>query len=58
MKTCYIFGSALGFPESFAPKETDLVIGADAGYLKLESLGITPHLTVCDFDSLTEIPKN
>ena len=58
MKTCYIFGSALGFPESFAPKETDLVIGADAGYLKLESLGITPHLTVGDFDSLTEIPKN
>ena len=58
MKTCYIFGSALGFPESFNPKDGDLVIGADGGYLKLESLGITPHLTVGDFDSLREIPKN
>lgn len=58
MKTCYIFGSALGFPESFNPKDCDLVIGADAGYLKLESLGITPHLTVGDFDSLWVIPKN
>ena len=58
MKTCYIFGSALGFPESFNPKDCDLVIGADGGYLKLESLGITPHLTVGDFDSLEKIPKN
>lgn len=58
MKTCYIFGSALGFPKDFKPQEGDLVIGADAGYLKLESLGLTPHLTVGDFDSLGVIPQN
>lgn len=58
MKTCYIFGSALGFPKDFKPQESDLVIGADAGYLKLEELGVTPNLTVGDFDSLTEIPQN
>ena len=58
MKTCYIFGSASGFLENFNPKETDLVIAADAGYLKLKSLGIIPHLTVGDFDSLGEVPKD
>ena len=58
MKTCYIFGAAFGFPENFNPKDGDLVIGADAGYLKLESLRVTPHLTVGDFDSLKVIPKN
>ena len=58
MKTCYIFGSASGFLENFNPKETDLVIAADAGYLKLKSLGIIPHLTVGDFDSLGEEPKD
>ena len=58
MKTCYIFGSALGFPKDFKPQEGDLVIGADAGYLKLESLGLTPHLPVGDFDSLGVIPQN
>lgn len=58
MKTCYIFGSALGFPKDFKPQEGDLVIGADAGYLKLESLGLTPHLTVGDFNSLGVIPQN
>ncbi len=56
MKTCYIFSAALGEPKIFSPKEDDLIIAADAGYLKLEKMGIAPHLTVGDFDSLGQIP--
>ena len=58
MSICYIFGSALGEPDSFTPKNNDLVIAADAGYLKLKKLGITPDLAVGDFDSLGEIPTD
>lgn len=32
-------------------KPCDLVIAADAGYLRLEALGIMPHIIVGDFDS-------
>ncbi len=56
MKTCYIFSAALGLPDDFSPGAEDLIIAADAGYLKTEKMGITPHLTVGDFDSLNEIP--
>lgn len=58
MKTCYIFGAALGLPESFNPSADDLIIAADAGYLKLKELGVTPHITVGDFDSLEKTPTN
>lgn len=58
MKTCYIFGAALGLPESFNPSADDLIIAADAGYLKLKELGVTPHITVGDFDSLENIPTD
>ena len=58
MKTCYIFSAALGFPENFEPQENDLIIAADAGFLKLKEMGIAPHLTVGDFDSLETIPSN
>lgn len=58
MKTCYIFGAALGEPLNFTPQADDLIIGADAGYLKLQKIGIIPHFTVGDFDSLGQIPKN
>ncbi len=58
MKNCYIFGSAQGMPNSLKPAFDDLVIAADAGYLKLKALGVTPHLAVGDFDSLKEIPKD
>ncbi len=58
MRTCYIFAAALGEPEVFKPTSDDLIIAADAGYLKLEKMGISPHLTVGDFDSLGKIPLN
>ncbi len=58
MKTCYIFAAALGEPKDFSPDKEDLIIAADAGFLKLQKIGVTPHLTVGDFDSLGEIPQN
>lgn len=58
MKTCYIFGAALGSPESFNPSADDLIIAADAGYLALEKLNVTPHITVGDFDSLKNPPTD
>lgn len=48
--TCYIVG-ALPAKLNFIPREGDLVIAADAGYLTLDAHGITPHVTLGDFDS-------
>ncbi|MGI6280244.1 MAG: thiamine diphosphokinase [Acutalibacteraceae bacterium] len=57
MKTCYIFGAAEGLPKKFSPKPDDLVIAADAGFLKLKEIGMPPHIIVGDFDSLKEVPE-
>lgn len=56
MKTCYIFGAAEGKPQNFTHENGDLIIAADAGFLKLKNIGATPDITVGDFDSLKEIP--
>lgn len=57
MKTCYIFSAAEGEPTSFTPEKDDLIIAADAGFLKLKKYGIKPHIILGDFDSMTQIPN-
>ncbi len=58
MKTCYIFGAASGLPENFKPSADDLIIAADAGYLTLQKMGVKPHITVGDFDSMESLPTD
>ncbi|MBQ4061786.1 MAG: thiamine diphosphokinase [Christensenellaceae bacterium] len=58
MKICHIVGAGEFNPCSFKPCKDDYVIAADAGYGYCESLGITPHLVMGDFDSLGELPKH
>lgn len=57
MKTCYIFAAAKGEPKEFIPETDDLVIAADAGFLKLKKYGAKPHIILGDFDSMEEIPN-
>lgn len=56
---CYIVGAMPLEPE-LAPQlqEGDLLIAADGGYASLDKLGLTPHLTVGDFDSLGHVPQH
>lgn len=59
MSSCFIFSACEGEPKKeFTPQVGDLIIAADAGFLKLKELGITPDLVVGDFDSLNETPEN
>lgn len=56
MKTCFIFGA---LPASYTPelpREGDLVIAADRGYLRLKEKGLTPDILVADFDSMKDDP--
>ena len=50
MNTCYI-ACALDCNLDFIPKEGDLVIGADRGYLTLVKNQIEPNIVIGDFDS-------
>lgn len=53
---CVIFGAA-GFDGLLMPIEDgDLIIAADGGVRHLEKLGIAPHVTLGDFDSLGYAP--
>lgn len=54
---CYIFTGGTVFADSLAqlslkPKATDLVIGADSGYLTARRFGVTPDILLGDLDSL------
>lgn len=50
MNTCYIV-CALDCKLDFKPDESDLVIGADRGYLTLVENQIKPDIVIGDFDS-------
>ncbi len=53
---CYIFGAGTYFGTEPLPAPGDLVIAADGGYSFLKGRGITPDLTIGDFDSLGYVP--
>lgn len=56
MSRAVIFGGGV-YEEKFpALLDDDYIIAADAGYEILEKHGITPHITVGDFDSSGKIP--
>ena len=52
MNTCYI-ACALDCVIDFTADKSDLIIGADRGYLNLIKQGIKPHIVMGDFDSYT-----
>lgn len=56
--TCYIFGSVESPIKPPVLAADDLLIAADAGYLFIKKLGLSPDLVVGDFDSLGYVPEN
>lgn len=56
MKRCIIFGALPVEKLTVQPTPDDLIIAADNGYAVAQSLGITPDITVGDFDSLGSVP--
>lgn len=56
MSRCFIFGALPVSEMTEKPAEGDLIIAADKGYDVALSLGLTPDLTVGDFDSRGEAP--
>lgn len=56
MARCFIFGALPVSALSEKPEDGDLIIAADKGYDVALSLGLTPDLTVGDFDSRGEAP--
>ena len=57
MSSCVIF-CAGGFDGLIAPiDETDYLLAADGGLTHLQTLGLTPHGVLGDFDSLGYVPE-
>lgn len=56
MKRCIIFGALPVEKLTIQPTPDDLIIAADNGYAVVQSLGVTPDITVGDFDSLGSVP--
>lgn len=57
MKRCFIFGALDVTYTPILPTDNDLIMAADKGLLTLKKLGITPDVTVGDFDSLGFVPE-
>lgn len=55
-KICFVIGA--GETDGIIIKNPAFVIAADGGYEVLKKQGITPNITVGDFDSLGYIPKD
>lgn len=55
-KVCFIVGAGNMYG-NICPDKEDIVIAADGGYRHLEKLGITPDITIGDFDSLNGTPQ-
>ena len=47
-------GTFYGLPEDVSPRDFDLILAADKGYLYARKLNIVPHVFVGDLDSLPE----
>lgn len=56
MSRCFIFGALPVSRLSQKPAQGDLIIAADKGYDVALSLGLSPDITVGDFDSRGEAP--
>ena len=48
---CRIVSAGEGLPPKDEILSGGLIIAADAGYIKLQSIGVTPHVIMGDFDS-------
>lgn len=55
---CYIFGAGSFSGLRSSPKPNDYIIAADGGYHYCLQEGLTPHLLLGDFDSLSELPSD
>lgn len=53
---CHIIGAGDFYREHLFCSKGDFVIAADAGYSYLINVGITPNVTIGDFDSLGLVP--
>lgn len=57
MGLCYVVGAGDTRDMTLSPRDGDLLIAADAGWLALKERGLAPHLAVGDFDSLGAVPE-
>lgn len=55
MQSCFIFGGVPFYGNIELP-ENAFIIAADSGYKTVKRLGLTPNITLGDFDSLSENP--